>query len=296
MLDGDERWRALPAPTGERFTWDRRLDLHPQAAVPRRRRAGPGSADRHRGRARARAARRQRHHRPHLAGGRDPPRRSGRRKWLLEHGVPVARLQLVRRAARQPRGDGARHVRATSGCATSSRPGTEGGVTVHLPDGEPMTIYDASMRYAGRRRAARRARGQGVRLGQLARLGREGLAAARRARRDRGVVRAHPPFEPRRDGRAAAAVRGRASRSRRSGSPATRSSRSPGSPPSPTTVRCPAGFVSRRTAPSSRRSPGSTRRSSARCSSRAGSCRTPCAGSPMRPRRADAAGRPRCVS
>ena len=26
-------------------------------------------------------------------------------------------------------------------------PGTEGGVTVHLPDGEPMTIYDASMKY-----------------------------------------------------------------------------------------------------------------------------------------------------
>ena len=48
-----------------------------------------------------------------------------------------------------------------------------------------MTIYDASMRYARRGRAARRARGQGVRLRELARLGREGLAAARRARGDR---------------------------------------------------------------------------------------------------------------
>ena len=27
-------------------------------------------------------------------------------------------------------------------------PGTQGGVTVHLPDGEQMTIYDAAMRYA----------------------------------------------------------------------------------------------------------------------------------------------------
>ena len=26
-------------------------------------------------------------------------------------------------------------------------PGTEGGVTRHLPDGEPMSIYDAAMRY-----------------------------------------------------------------------------------------------------------------------------------------------------
>ncbi len=27
-------------------------------------------------------------------------------------------------------------------------PGTEGGVTIHLPDGEQMTIYEAAMRYA----------------------------------------------------------------------------------------------------------------------------------------------------
>ena len=26
-------------------------------------------------------------------------------------------------------------------------PGTEGGVTVHIPSGEQMSIYDASMRY-----------------------------------------------------------------------------------------------------------------------------------------------------
>src|SRR5690606_13519988 len=26
-------------------------------------------------------------------------------------------------------------------------PGTEGGVTVHLPDGEPMSIFDAAERY-----------------------------------------------------------------------------------------------------------------------------------------------------
>ena len=30
----------------------------------------------------------------------------------------------------------------------------EGGWTTHLPDGEEMTIYDAAMRYTGRRRAA----------------------------------------------------------------------------------------------------------------------------------------------
>ena len=56
-------------------------------------------------------------------------------------------------------------------------PGTEGGVTRHLPDGEEMTIYDAAMRYAERGRAAGRPRRQGVRLGLVARLGREGHAA-----------------------------------------------------------------------------------------------------------------------
>ena len=58
--------------------------------------------------------------------------------------------------------------------------------------------------------AAGRARRQGVRLGLLARLGGEGHAAARRARGDRRELRAHPPLQPRRHGRAAAAVPRRA--------------------------------------------------------------------------------------
>ena len=64
-------------------------------------------------------------------------------------------------------------------------PGTEGGVTIHLDSGEEMPIYDAAMRYAEERHAAGRARGQGVRLGLLARLGGQGHEAARRARGDR---------------------------------------------------------------------------------------------------------------
>ena len=44
-------------------------------------------------------------------------------------------------------------------------PGVEGGVTVHLPDGERMTIFEASEQYRSRGRAADRDRGQGVRLG-----------------------------------------------------------------------------------------------------------------------------------
>ena len=67
VFDGDERWNSLEVPTGELFAWDAhstyvRLppffeDLPPE----------PEPSRGHRGRARARDARRQRHHRPHLA-------------------------------------------------------------------------------------------------------------------------------------------------------------------------------------------------------------------------------------
>ncbi len=86
-------------------------------------------------------------------------------------------------------------------------PGVEGGVTVHHPSGERMAIYDAAMRYADEARSARRVRRQGIRHGLVARLGREGDAAARRTRGHRRELRAHPPLEPDRHGRAAAGVR-----------------------------------------------------------------------------------------
>ena len=91
-------------------------------------------------------------------------------------------------------------------------PGSEGTWTAHLPDGEEMTIYDAARALPRRGRADDRARGQGVRLGLVARLGGEGPEPARRPRGDRGVVRAHPPLEPPDDGRPAAPVRATARR------------------------------------------------------------------------------------
>ena len=60
-------------------------------------------------------------------------------------------------------------------------PGTEGGWTAHLPDGEQMYIYDASDEVSAGRRAADDPRRQGVRLGIVARLGGEGRDAAGRA-------------------------------------------------------------------------------------------------------------------
>ena len=91
-------------------------------------------------------------------------------------------------------------------------PGTEGGWTLYLPGGEKMSIYDAAVQYREEGVAAGGDRGQGIWLRLVARLGRERHAAAGRARSDRGELRAHPPQQPDRDGRAAAGVQGRENR------------------------------------------------------------------------------------
>jgi aconitate hydratase len=83
----------------------------------------------------------------------------------------------------------------------------EGGFTRYLADDRPSRCRSTTPRCATRRRACRwwcsAARST---VGLLARLGGQGHEAARRARRDRRELRAHPPLEPGRHGRAAAAV------------------------------------------------------------------------------------------
>ena len=108
----------------------------------------------------------------------------------------------------------------------------EGGITRYAPTGETMPIYDAAMAYQARRHAAGRHRRQGIWHRQLARLGGQGHHPARRARGDRRELRAHPPLQPGRHGRAAAAVPRRRERRRASASTAARPSRSPASPAS----------------------------------------------------------------
>ena len=92
---GDERWNSLEVPDGRplRLAAESTYVKRPPYfdGMPAEPRAG--RADR--GRARAGAARRQRHHRPHLAR----PARSGPTarpaSYLIEQGVAAARLQLA---------------------------------------------------------------------------------------------------------------------------------------------------------------------------------------------------------
>ena len=98
-------------------------------------------------------------------------------------------------------------------------PGTEGGFTVDLTqDGEPVTtIFEASQSYLEQGIPAGDPLRQGVRLRVVARLGGQGHRPAGCEGGDRRVLRAHPPLEPDRHGRPAAAVPRRARAPSRSG-------------------------------------------------------------------------------
>ena len=67
-------------------------------------------------------------------------------KYLIEHGVAPADFNSYG----SRRGNHEVMVRGTFANVRLKNllaPGTEGGVTRHLPDGEPMSIFDASMKY-----------------------------------------------------------------------------------------------------------------------------------------------------
>ena len=276
VLDGDERWRALPAPTGERFTW---VDTSTYIRKPPflegvgTEPVPPTDIDGARVLALLGDSVTTDHISPAGVIRRDGPAA----QWLLEHGVAVADFNSY--GAR--RGNHEVMVRGTfanTRLRNQLAPGTEGGFTVHLPDGEQTTIYDASVRYAdegvplvvlagkeygsgsSRDWAAKGSQLLGVRAviaESFERIHRSNLvgmgvlplefpagesAVSARVERSRGV-----PVHRRRRAR-----RGRSAAARRSG-------------------------CSRATA-SSRRSRASTRRSSATCSSPGGSCRTRCGG------------------
>ena len=112
-------------------------------------------------------------------------------------------LQFLRLAPRQSRGDDARHLRQYP------HPQRDGS-------GRRGRLYELSRRDdadlrrgnvpQGGRHAARRHRRQGIRHRLQPRLGGEGHDPSGRARGDRRKLRAHPPFQSHRHGRAAAAV------------------------------------------------------------------------------------------
>ncbi len=209
VFEGDERWRSLPVPTGESFEWAdastyvRRppyFDGMPDSPEPLADIDG----------ARVLAVLGDSVTTDHIspAGAIKPDSPAGR--WLIEQGVEPRDFNSYG----SRRGNHEVMIRGTfANIRIRNRlaPGTEGGVTLHLPDSEQLTIYDAAKRY----------RADGVPLVVLAgkeygsgspRLGGQGPGAARGAGGHRRELRAHPPVQPDRHGRPAPPAAGRRDR------------------------------------------------------------------------------------
>ncbi len=107
-------------------------------------------------------------------------------------------------------GHGTRHVRQHPPAQHAARVGGRGDqagwLHLRLPGDEADDDLRGLTRLHRERHAARRHRRQGIRHRFLTRLGGEGHCDARCQGRHRRKLRAHPPFQPHRHGRAAAAV------------------------------------------------------------------------------------------
>jgi aconitate hydratase len=146
VFDGDERWRALPIPSGDRYAWEAASTYVADPPFFTGMRAEPEPPDGING-ARALALLGDSVTTDHIspAGSIAPWSPAGR--WLQERGV--APVDFNSYGAR--RGHHEVMMRGTFGnirLRNALAGGREGPYTVHLPDGEETFIYDAAMRYA----------------------------------------------------------------------------------------------------------------------------------------------------
>ncbi len=146
LYAGDARWRAVPAPSDPVFAWDEAstyirkppffegMGLEPEPL--------PDSIEGMRCLALLGDSVTTDHISPAGAIKADSP--AGR--YLLEQGVKPQDFNSLG----SRRGNHEVMMRGTFAnirLRNLMAPGTEGGVTLHLPEGEPMSIYDAAMRY-----------------------------------------------------------------------------------------------------------------------------------------------------
>jgi aconitate hydratase len=145
VFQGDERWRGLPVPVGDHFAWEpdstyiRRapyFDEMPRTPAP--------IAD-------IRAARvlcllGDSITTDHISPAGSIRKTSPAGQYLIAHGVQPADFNSYG----SRRGNHEVMVRGTFANVRLKNllaPGTEGPVTLHLPDGEQLSIYDASVKY-----------------------------------------------------------------------------------------------------------------------------------------------------
>jgi len=145
VYEGDKLWKSMPAPQGDLYQWDAKstyIKLPPYFEnMPK---TPPALADIHG--ARALLVLGDSVTTDHISPAGSIPAESPAGKYLIAHGVKHADFNSY--GAR--RGNHEVMVRGTFAnirLRNQLAPGTEGWWTTHLPDGEKMTIYDASVKY-----------------------------------------------------------------------------------------------------------------------------------------------------
>jgi len=147
VYTGDETWRNLPVPEGDRYAWepDSTYVKRPPYFDDMPAKPAPVSDVRA---ARVLAYLGDSVTTDHISPAGSIKKDSPAGRYLIEHGIQP--LDFNSYGSR--RGNHEVMVRGTfanTRIRNKLVPGVEGGITVHLPDGAQMPIYDAAMRYAG---------------------------------------------------------------------------------------------------------------------------------------------------
>ncbi|WP_437325885.1 aconitate hydratase AcnA [Sorangium sp. So ce381] len=145
VFAGDEEWQKLAVPGGQTFVWDEGSTYVRRPPFFEGLSKDPAPLTDIRG-ARVLALLGDSVTTDHISPAGNIAKNSPAAKYLVEHGVAPADFNSY--GAR--RGNHEVMMRGTFAnirLKNALRPGEEGGITVHLPDGEKTTIYDAAMQY-----------------------------------------------------------------------------------------------------------------------------------------------------
>ena len=146
VFEGDERWRSLDVPSGDRFAWDPDSTYVRQPPFFEGLPAEPAPLQDIHG-ARVLAKLGDSVTTDHISPAGSIKKGSPAGAYLQEHGVTPRDFNSYG----SRRGNHEVMMRGTFAnirLRNQIAPGTEGGVTRKLPEGEEMSIYDAAMRYA----------------------------------------------------------------------------------------------------------------------------------------------------
>jgi aconitate hydratase len=145
VFTGDKNWQGIEAPTGKRYTWDRKSTYVQNPPYFEGMTMTPAPLADISG-ARALAVLGDSVTTDHISPAGNISKTSPAARYLIEQGVQPADFNSY--GAR--RGNHQVMIRGTFANIRLRNllvPGVEGGVSVHLPSGEQTSIYDAAMRY-----------------------------------------------------------------------------------------------------------------------------------------------------